>query len=27
MRGRGMLKQVFLHRVLGEPGDGAQPPG
>ena len=27
MRGRGMLKQLFLDRVLVEPGDGAQPPG
>jgi hypothetical protein len=27
MRGRGMLKQLFLHRVLAEPGDRAQPPG
>ena len=27
MRGRGMLKQLFLHRVLVEPGDRAQPPG
>ena len=27
MRGRGMLQQLFLHRVLVEPGDRAQPPG
>ena len=27
MCGRGMLEQLFLHRVLVEPGDGAQPPG
>ena len=27
MGGRGMLKQLFLHRVLVEPGDRAQPPG
>src|SRR5215472_11513658 len=27
MRGRGMLEQVFLYRVLVEPGDGAQAAG
>ena len=27
MRGRGMLEQVFLYRVLVEPGDGAQAVG
>src|SRR5215470_14154709 len=25
--GRGMLEELFLDRVLVEPGDGAQPPG
>src|SRR5258708_36691354 len=25
--GRGMLEEVFLDRVLVEPGDSAQPPG
>src|SRR5438270_648769 len=25
--GRGVVEQVFLHCVLVEPGDGAQPPG
>jgi hypothetical protein len=27
MRGRGVIQEVFLHGVLAEPGDGAQPPG
>src|SRR5215472_11015997 len=27
MRCRGVLAQVFLHRIPVEPGDGAQPPG
>ena len=27
VRGRGMVKELFLHGVLVEPGDGAQPPG
>src|SRR5215470_9748909 len=27
MRGRGVIEQVFLHRIPVEPGDGAQPPG
>jgi hypothetical protein len=27
VRGRGMIKKLFLDRVLVEPGDGAQPPG
>ena len=27
MRGRGMLEELFLDRVLVEPGDGAQPAG
>ena len=25
MRGRGVLQELFLHRVAVEPGDGAQP--
>jgi hypothetical protein len=27
MRGRGMVQDLFLDRVLIEPGDGGQPPG
>ena len=27
MGGRGVLQEFFLHGVLVEPGDGAQPPG
>jgi hypothetical protein len=27
VRGRGVLEEFFLDRVLVEPGDGAQPPG
>jgi len=27
MRGRGMVQEFLLHRVLAEPGDGAQPAG
>ena len=27
MGGRGMIEELFLDRVVVEPGDGAQPPG
>jgi len=27
MGGRGMVEELFFHRVFVEPGDGAQPPG
>jgi hypothetical protein len=27
MSGRGVIEELFLHCVLAEPGDGAQPPG